>query len=254
MKKKDFIEIDLLKLAKALLKKLWVIILSAILCGGIFLGYTVFFVEPKYQANAMMYVNNNNVSVGGTDFVISSSSLTAAQELVNTYIVILHSRTTIDEIIDYANLDRSYNEVKSMISAAPVDSTEIFEIVVTSTDPVEAERIANAITKVLPDRIADIVDGSSVRIVDYAVVPSVRSSPSYSRNTLMGMILGVILSVLIIVVVEMYDVFIRDENYLTETYDIPVLASIPDVYNSNVSSYYKQYGYAKAASADKEKK
>jgi len=241
MNKNEFIEVDILRLAKAILKRIWLIILSAIICGGIVLSFTLLFIEPKYEANAMLYVNNNNVSLGGTDFKISSSSLTAAQELVDTYIVILNSRTTINEIIDYAEVDRSYEEVKEMISALPVDSTEIFEVVVTSTNPLEAKTIANAITKVLPDRIADIVDGSSVRIVDYAVMPTVRSSPSYAKVTLLGMIIGVAISLLIIIIIEINDVFIRDENYLTETYDIPVLASIPNVNDSNTYSYKSSY-------------
>lgn len=248
MDKKEYVEIDLLKLAKAVMKKLWAIILAAIICGGAFLGYTMAFIEPEYEANAVIYVNNNNVSVGGTDFVISSSSLTAAQELVNTYIVILNSRTTINKIIAEADVDRSYTEVKEMMEAAPVDSTEIFEIVVTSTDPQEATDIANAITQVLPNRIADIVDGSSVRIVDYAVVPATHSSPSYVLNTIIGIILGILFSTLIVVIRSLQDKFIREEGYLSGAYsDIPVLASIPDVSNPSSSYAYKSYGYAKPA-------
>lgn len=250
MDKKEYVEIDLLKLARALIKKIWAVILAAIIGGGAFLGYTMLFVEPEYEANAVIYVNNNNVSVGGTDFVISSSSLTAAQELVNTYIVILNSRTTINKIIDEAGVDRTYKEVKEMMKAAPVDSTEIFEIVVTSTDPQEATDIANAITQVLPNRIADIVDGSSVRIVDYAVVPATHSSPSYVLNTLIGMVLGMLISAAIIIIRSLQDKFIREESYLSGAYaNIPVLASIPDVSNASSAYSYKSYGYEKSPTA-----
>ena len=69
-----------------------------------------------------------------------------------------------------------------------MNSTEVFSIEVTSADPQEAEKIANTIAELLPDRIAEIVDGSSVRIVDYAIVPSHKSSPSLSRYTMLGMV------------------------------------------------------------------
>lgn len=246
-KREEAVEIDILKLARAVLKNIWAVILAAVIGGGAAFGYTYVMIEPTYEASALMYVNNSNISVGGASVSISSSSLVAAQELVNTYIVILKARTTINEVIEYADVDKSYSQVKGMLAAAPVNETEIFEVVVTSTDPDEAEKIANAVTKVLPERIADIVDGSNVRIVDYAVRPSSRSGPSYSRNTMLGLLAGIALSGLVIVIREMYDVFIREEEYLTETYDIPVLAAIPDSSDRGAGSYkysrYSKYSY-----------
>ena len=243
-RKEEAVEVDILKLARAVLKNIWAVILAAVIGGGAAFGYTYVMVEPTYEASALMYVNNNNISVGGANVSISSSSLVAAQELVNTYIVILKARTTINEIIEYADIDKSYIEVRDMLAATPINETEIFEVVVTSTDPDEAERIANAVTKVLPERIADFVDGSNVRIVDYAVRPSARSGPSYSKNTMLGLLAGIVISGLVIIISEMYDVFIREEEYLTETYNIPVLAAIPDSSGGSSGSYrYSKYSY-----------
>ena len=246
MKKKDeIVEIDILKLAKAVLRNVWAVILAAIIGGAAVFGYTYFTVDPTYESKALMYVNNTGINIG-SNYTISSSGLAAAQELVKTYIVILEARTTVNEIIKEAGVDKTYSQVKGMIEAAPVNETEIFEVVVTSTDPEEAEIIANAITKVLPNRIADVVDGSSVRIVDYAVLPSGRSGPSYSTNTMIGILAGIAISVFIIVIREMYDVFIREEEYLTDTYGIPVLAAIPHA-DSRSGGYYKygKYGSGK---------
>ena len=240
MKKTDeTIEIDILRLAKAVWQKIWAVILAAVIFGAATFGMTYVFIEPTYEARTLLYVNNSNFSVGNTSFNISTSSLSAAQELVNTYIVILKARTSLNEIIDYAKLDRSYTELQGMISAAPVNSTEIFEVVVTSTDPAESEKIANAIAMLLPKRIAEIVDGSSVRVVDYAIVPTSRSGPSYTTNTFIGMVAGIFISVAIIVLKELFDVFVREEQYLNQTYPYPVLAAIPNMRSSKSgSSYY----------------
>lgn len=239
MKKTDeVIEIDILRLAKAVWQKIWAVILAAVIFGCTTFGFTYVLIEPTYEARTLLYVNNSNFSVGNTSFNISTSSLSAAQELVNTYIVILKARTSLNEIIEYAELDRSYVELQSMISAAPVNSTEIFEVVVTSTDPAESEKIANAIATLLPKRIAEIVDGSSVRVVDYAIVPTARSGPSYTRNTFIGVIIGILFSVAIIVIRELFDVFVREEQYLSQTYPYPILAAIPNMRNSKSNSYY----------------
>jgi capsular polysaccharide biosynthesis protein len=100
----------------------------------------------------------------------------------------------------------------------------------------------------MPDAIASIVDGSSVRIVDYAVVPSVRTSPSYAKNTAIGVVIGIILSCAVIICMELFDETVRSEDYLTQTYpDIPLLAVIPDMASGGGSGYGSHYGYAYSA-------
>ena len=72
------------------------------------------------------------------------------------------------------------------------NSTEIFEVVVTSPSPKEAEEIANAIAYILPKRISSIIEGSSAEVVDYAVVAARPSSPNYVTNVLLGFFLGLL--------------------------------------------------------------
>lgn len=187
-----------------------------------------------------MYVNNSSVSLGNASFSISNSELSAAQSLVDTYIIILNSRTTLDAVIEEAKLRYSYSELKGMLKAEAVNDTEVFSVKITNKNPAEAEQIANIITKVLPQKIADVVDGSSVRIVDYAVVPSSKASPNITIYTAIGFLIGFLLMCLIITIREMTNTLIHNEDYLLETYDIPVLAVIPDLTNtrSNSSRYY----------------
>ena len=234
--------IDLMQLAKALWHRAWAIILAMILFGGAAFSYAYFLVTPLYQASALLYVNNSSLSVGSTE--VDLSDLSAAQSLVSTYIVILKTRTTLEQVIDEADLPYSYETLSGMIEAGAVNSTEVFSIEVTSPSPQEAEKIANTIARMLPDRISEIIDGSSARIVDYAVVPSRKASPSLSRYTLIGALLGALVSGGIIVLRVLFDEQIRDEDYIRETYDLPILAAVPDLTarSSGGSYYYSHYG------------
>ena len=235
----DEIEIDLLKVAQVLLRKAKFIIAITLLVAAAAFGVTYYLITPMYTSTAMMYVNNSSISVGSTSFSISSAELTAAQSLVDTYIVILKSRTCLEEIIDQCSLEYSYEELYDMIESGSVNSTEIFNIDVTSPDPYEAERIANTITQVLPERIASIVDGSDVRIVDYAVVPSERTSPSYTLNTVIGALVGFVFAAAIVILRYLFDDQIHEEDYLTQTYpNIPLLAVVPDMLASEGKGHY----------------
>ena len=136
-------EIDVRRVMDAVVHRAWIIGVVAVLCAVLVFIGTFFFVTPLYESSAVFYVNNNALSVGDASFSLTTGDISAAKSLVDSYIVILNTRTTLNDVIDYADVDRSYEELKGMISAAAVNDTEIFEIVITSADPFEAERIAN---------------------------------------------------------------------------------------------------------------
>lgn len=236
--------IDLLQLGKLLISKSWIITLAAIICTGITFFYTYNFITPQYEADVKIYVNNTSLSLGSTTFSISSSDLSAAQSLVDTYLVILNSRSTLDEIINQANVNYTSEQLKEMITAEAVNNTEIFKVTVKSPSPKDAAKIANTAAMVLPGKIADTVDGSSVRVVDYAEVPTTRVSPNYTKNTALGFVMGVVLSAMVIIIVDLSNSSVRSEDYLTETYpNIPLLSVIPDVSSDKAHGYYKRHGY-----------
>lgn len=242
--------IDLLELARALWKNILIIALVAVLVGAAAFGYTAFLVEPSYQATASLYVNNSSFSLGATNFSISAAELNASNSLVSVYLYILKSRTTMEDVIKEADLSYTPEKLSQMVSAKGINSTGAFEVTVTSSNPAEAELIANTIAKILPDRIAEIVDGSSVRIVDYAIIPSHRSGPSMVKNTAMGILAGGFLAAAVVVVRFLMDdkskLMIKSADELRELYpDLPVLAMIPDMRvsekkNGYYSSYYGQ--------------
>ena len=239
--------IDLLELARALWRNVLAIALVAVLFGAAAFGYTAVRIPPTYKATASLYVNNSSFSVGQTSFSISSADLNTSNSLVSVYLYILKSRTTMEDVIKEAGLSYTPGRLSSMISSQAVSGTSAFEVTVTSSNPAEAELIANTIAKILPDRISEIVDGSSVRIVDYAVIPSQRSGPDLMKNTMMGILAGAVLCAAFVVVRflmnDRSNVMIQSADDLRALYpDIMLLASIPDMrVSEKKNSYYSSY-------------
>ena len=135
----DVFEVDLQRLVSAIWKKFWLVVIVGVLAAVITYVATVMLVTPLYQASAKFYVNNNSLSVGDTSFSISSSDISASKSLVESYIVILTTRETINDVIDFSGVEHTYSEVEEMISATAVNDTEIFQVTVTSPDPIEAK-------------------------------------------------------------------------------------------------------------------
>ena len=236
---KKYYTIDLLHIVRTLWRKIWVICLAVAIAGGIGFGLSAFIIKPTYSSTILLYVNNSSFSLGNTSFSISLSEITAAQSLVKTYGEILNNRTTLERVKDEADVDYSYEQLSKMIVSGSANDTEIMYVTVTATDPNEANAIANCIAEVLPVRIAEIIDGASMEVVDWSVSNDKKVAPSITQYTAIGMILGALLSTIVIVIIAMLDDRIHDEDYIIETYDYPILAKIPDL----VDTDNKHYGY-----------
>jgi len=235
----EYYSIDLLHIVKTLWKRAWVIILAGFIAATIGFSYSNFAIEPTYSSTILLYVNNSSFSLGNTSFSISSSEITAAQSLVNTYGEILNNRTTLERVIDKAGVSYSYQDLSEKIESSPSNETEIMKVTVTTNDPYEASKIANCIAEVLPVRISEIIDGASMAVVDSAVPVLEKVAPSVTKYTAVAMILGLLLAVVVLVVLAIMDDTIHDEEYVLKTYDYPILAKVPDLYDGGG----KQYGY-----------
>ncbi len=245
----DEIEIDLKRLLDALLDKSWLIAIVALLCAVLAFAGTFLFITPMYKSSAMFYVNNQDLSLGDTKLSLAAGDISASRGLVDTYIVILKTRETMLDVIDYAGVDLTYGQVMGMVAAEAVDETEVFRVTVTGSDPYQAEELANAIAYILPKRIATIIEGTSAKVVDAAVVAVRPSSPSYTKNTMLGFLAGCALMAALVVIKELLDITIRTEEDIARSCHHPMLAAVPDMELSAKGGYY--YGYGKEKSPEK---
>lgn len=231
-------ELDIRRLVSLLWRKSWLIGLTALLCAVLtFLG-SFYLITPKYESSTMFYVNNNSGLSIGSITGISSSDITSSRSLVDSYIIILGSRQTLQAVMDYAGVFMDCEDLQKMISAEAVNGTEIFRVTVTSPDPYEAERLANAVGEILPKKIGNIVEGTSAKIVESAIVAEEPSSPNYLVNTVLGFLVGLILCVSVIVLYELFDVIVRSEEDIQLCCPHPVLAAVPDMTVQTKGGYY----------------
>lgn len=230
---KGFVTVEPLMVFRTLLRGLKIIIPCTVLCGLLTFFYTVLFVKPQYQASAMVYVNNTNESTS----TVSNSELTGAKGLLDLYVVVLKSEDTMDLVRKTAQLDYSSAQLANMVNASSVNNTAIFRITATAKDAAEAKLIVDTVVSVLPDRIESVFTHGTVTTVSEARLPKQPSSPHTVRNTLLGASVGLVISAAAVVIVKMLDNKVHDEDYLTNTYHIPVLAVVPNLRARSKSTY-----------------
>ena len=247
---RNTIEIDLKRLVVVLWRRLWIMLLVGAMLGAAAFSYAWFCITPTYTSSVQLYVNNNYEGSPG----FSSSQVTAAQGLANTYMVILESRSVLEQVAEQTELPYSYAQLKAMVSASTINETEVFKVTVTSTNYVHAALIANAIADVLPARLTSVVEGSSVRVVDYAVENPNPVGPNYQKYAIYGFAMGFMLVAVIAVIAELLNTTITTEDYLAQRHsDLPLLAVIPGAENPRAYAYKRGYYRGYYASEEKKK-
>lgn len=212
------IEIDLARLFRALWRRVPTVLLAAVVGALIFFLYAQLMITPLYTASATM----------------RGSNATAA----NTAITVLKTRETMAAAIEKAGLSYTCEQLEGMISAASLDDATFFNITVTASDPEQAALIANTLAAVLPKRVTSLVDDLSVSIAASAQAPTEKTSPNVTKYTAVGLAAGLLLSVAVILVRElMSDAVHRDEELLQMYPQLPILASIPDLYPRRMGAW-----------------
>lgn len=246
-------EIDLLPLLKALLLKLWLMLLVGFLIAVAVYGSTKLFIKPTYRSGFTAYINNQHAQSSDKS-VLTNQDLVAAQQLTKTYSHIICSNSVLSASLKSINSELTFKEFSRMVSTSIENETELISVYVVNHDPQLAYELANAIAKTAPSYMSDIVEGSSMKIVDYPQLSESRYGPSYLKYGIFGFIFG-FLVVAVIEIIRFYkDDSIKDENELEMRFSIPVLGVIPDVTQTSKSSssYYSGgYGYGKNSSKGK---
>ena len=249
-------EIDLAEIAGAIWKKKSFVILFAFLGACLALFITVAAIRPTYRSSFTAYINNHSTNSENNIDSLNSGDTAASQSLAQTYAVIMASRPVVEDAIKQSKLSYSYEEISDCISTSIQTNTQLVTLNVTMRNAKEAKALADSIKDIAPDYISDIVEGSSMKIVSSPVLATSRYSPSYSRNTVAGMLIGLLLAIAIVVIQDLTDDRIRSAEELERKFGISIIGTIPDFTDAsrNKDKYGYYYGCRKTAASGKNSK
>ena len=230
--------IDLAKIANVIRKNAIMFLLIITVCGACAFFGSKYMIPKTYSATASVVIVSNDETNQG----ITYNDVQLSQKLVTTYSRILRSEAVGERVL--ANLTLTGNgwtpeDYKEAIDVRSDANTEVLDIVVTTQDPELSARIANETVKVFGDQVYKIMNVRNVTILDRAKVPLQPSGPNMKRNTVLGLAIGFILSVLIAFLKSMQDTKIKSEEEVKELLNYPVIGIIPDIGKSgrSVTSY-----------------
>ena len=214
-------EIDLVWLAYALFRRIWLILAAAVVTACLVAGYTFFKIEPTYSSTSTMLVLTKETTL------TSLTDLQIGSQLTKDYSVLITSRPVLEEVIENLGLKMNYKSLMGKISVENPEDTRLLFITVTMNDPQQAKAVVDELSVVSSEFIGDKMEVTPPKIVEQGEVGS-KNGPSITKNALMGFVVGAFLVCVVIIVLELLNDTIQKEEDIERYLGVPTLAVIPE--------------------------
>lgn len=214
-----------LELMQALKEKIALILVATMLAAGLSWFVSAALLPKKYEASVNMIVNTRTEIVG----IVTSDSISSAQDLVDTYAIIIKSNKVLNKVIDQLGLTMSYEELSEMISVDPIRNTQVMKIAADCSDADLAVQIVQTISEIAPSIVADAVEAGSCKVVSDVYTTGRPVSPNTVKNTIVGAALIFVLACAAVVLRDLLHDYIIDESDLEKKLGLTVIGVIPDV-------------------------
>lgn len=239
-------DISLMYLFDLAVRRIWVLILAAVVFAAGAFGYCKFLATPEYTATASVLVTNGGIMVQeSTDGkeTISTTDITASINLVDTVTDILETSDIYIKLAEEMGNKYTYKQLKGKTTiSAKTDHSMFVDVSFKASDPKEATEMVNAFVELTPEYIVQFVPYSSVAVAQTADSATLVFPRTTTISAVAAMV-GIVLAFAVVLLIDSFDQAILGEKDFTSHYDIPLVGSIPDFESMGVvtsSNYYQK--------------
>jgi capsular polysaccharide biosynthesis protein len=262
------VTIDLRRLFILIRKHIISILIWMIGLGLIAYGVSEYVLVPKYTASTQLLVNRKSTDANQAyanqqadinavttykDIITSNVILKAASKYLANPVTLVKKATPAKKAVYRTNDDgtrtlvkkavkakpavykresKSYSvsasELASAVSVTTTTSSQVLTLSATAETPAKAQAIANAVAKEFKEQIPKIMDVNNVTIVAEAA-KGTKSYPNVKMITLVGVLAGLVISLLIIIIKDLSDTTVRDDSFMTNELGLTNLGEIAHI-------------------------
>lgn len=262
------VTIDLRRLFILIRKHIISILIWMIGLGLIAYGISEYVLVPKYTASTQLLVNrksadanqayaNQQADVNAVttykDIITSNVILKGASKYLANPVTLVKkatpakkavyrteddgTRTLVKKAVEakpavYKRESKSYSvsasELSSAVSVTTTTSSQVFTLSAMAETPAKAQAIANAVAKEFKEQIPKIMDVNNVTIVAKAS-KGTKSYPKVKMITAVGVLAGLVISLLIIIIKDLSDTTVREDSFMTNELGLTNLGEVASI-------------------------
>ncbi|MCD5504906.1 YveK family protein [Lactobacillus delbrueckii] len=262
------VTIDLRRLFILIRKHIISILIWMIGLGLIAYGVSEYVLVPKYTASTQLLVNrktedanqayaNQQADINAVttykDIITSNVILKGASKYLANPVTLVKKATPAKKAVYKTNDNRTRTLVKKAVKAKPAvykresksysispselasavsvtttTSSQVFTLSATAETPAKAQAIANAVAKEFKEQIPKIMDVNNVTIVAEAA-KGTKTYPKVKMITMVGVLAGLVISLLIIIIKDLSDTTVREDSFMTNELGLTNLGEIASI-------------------------
>ena len=220
----DFIDFGnvLLDLISALLRYWYIIVIVSLLCGGFAYGVQKKGYAPSYTSSATVIINVN--------YGLTYSSPNLNEKIMALLVMNVPNIVSSDALKKSAANELNMSGLPGQISAEEIADTSMYKFTVTSANAQLSFDILQAVLKCFPSVASNIIDTTTLTMVDEPKVPqNPDEPPSYNKFAILGAAGGFAACCVVIVLISLLKKTVRRENDFRRDLDIECLGGVPNI-------------------------
>ncbi len=218
------LELDIWGMCVAVLKKLWIVILAAVIAGALAVSYYKLTYTPQYKTDVDIYI------YGKEEYPVTTGALQIATNVAKDYEVQVNSPLVLDKVIvaiEEKGIKTDFQTLSKNVSAQSLPNTREVRITVIWNDPDDAKVIADKVRDVAMVEIENITQVPSKTYWD--AKPGVEIANSNFRNTVIIAFFGACVAAAIIAFFYIIDNKLASKGDIEGALGLPVFAVIPRI-------------------------
>ncbi len=233
--------IDMARLAKNLLNKIWAIILVGVIfaVGGLAIAKATY-VEVYSSQMTLSFMVTQMVIVKDysgrkdapaeyqeeTNFY-GASDAGRYQYLLKSEEMVGKIQSKLKELDPNGNYSPSFIENSLSIATIEEGINGFFKISVTSTDKAYCERALDVVLEEFPEYVSGFDSTLSIKVIKSPSAPVVTNSDGASQNALYGFIIGALIVAFIIFIITITTNTVRSLEHVSRDVNVKVLGAVP---------------------------
>jgi non-specific protein-tyrosine kinase len=212
------------RILQVLLRRLWVIVLVAIVLTGSAVGFSLY-QTPTYEASVKILVGQT--STPGNSL---ASDVEGLQQLALTMVEAVPTLPVAQAVAEELDMPVSAGALLGNLSAEQVPGTMFVDVSYKDSDPKKAQLVANAVGEVFSEKISEVGPGANsvtATVWQQATLPETPVSPDPVRNGILAFVLGTLLGVGLAFLLEYLDDSWESPEEVRQVSGVPTFGVIP---------------------------
>lgn len=175
----------------------------------------IFLVTPKYNSEAQLLVNQQSESA---QTQILTSEIQSNIQMINTYRDIITGHSVLTRVNESLGNKYTIAELQDSITVDQGQNSQAFKVTAVMGTAQEAQLVLTELLNTFETTIGDIYgnSGTSIFVLSPATYNPYRVSPRLIIFILIGAVIGLAISILIIIVMELMDTTVKEDDYLVQ--------------------------------------